>query len=209
MIPYKLPLQAAEAEFTEKKSRFIGCISPVASEEKARAFLLSVREKHREASHNVYAYRIKENDICRHSDDGEPSGSAGLPLLNTFLKQDIHDFCCVATRYYGGIQLGAGGLVRAYSRCGSIALEAAGVGVMRELAVCAVTMPYALYENMKRLLTANDANIFAEDFGAAVAIEFTLIAEGLTELQKKVTELSAGTVPIAVSSSVRKIGYAL
>ena len=74
MTPYKLPLRAAQADFTEKKSRFIGHISPVSSEEEALFFLRSIREKHREASHNVYAYRIKKNGICRHSDDGEPSG---------------------------------------------------------------------------------------------------------------------------------------
>jgi uncharacterized YigZ family protein len=196
MTPYKLPLRAAEADFTEKKSRFIGYVSPVASEEEARAFIQTVRDKHREASHNVYAYRLWASEIYRFNDDGEPSGTAGMPLLNAFLKRDIYDFCCVATRYYGGIMLGAGGLVRAYGRCGAAALEAAGVGIMREMALCSVTVPYASYENAKRLLLANGAEITAEDFGAEVGLGFTIKSEELGGLQKEVTELTHGQVQI-------------
>jgi len=202
MEQYKLPLRAARSEFTEKKSRFISNISPVSSEEEARAFLDSIRGAHRDANHNVYAYRIKENNICRYSDDGEPSGTAGMPLLDAFLKRDIHDFCCVATRYFGGILLGAGGLVRAYSRCGAAALEASGVGVMRELTLCSATMPYSLYEVVKRLLSACGADISNEDFGADVTLRFSLPSECLPELQKKITELTAGSVRIAVEGTI-------
>ncbi|MCL2501046.1 MAG: IMPACT family protein [Defluviitaleaceae bacterium] len=196
MTPYKLPLREAYAEFTEKKSCFIGYVSPVASEAEARAFVQSVRERHSEANHHVFAYRLKEGEIYRFNDDGEPSGTAGMPLLNTFLKQDIYDFCAVAVRYFGGIHLGAGGLTRAYSRSGIIALEAAGVGFMRELALCAVTVPYALYENAKRLLIASEATITAEDFSVEVTLEFSLIAQGLADLQAKITELTLGKVHI-------------
>jgi len=200
MEPYKLPLRAACAEFTEKKSRFISHITPVSSGEEALAFLRSIREKHREATHNVYAYRIKNNNICRYSDDGEPSGTAGMPLLEAFLRQDIYDFCCVATRYFGGVLLGAGGLVRAYARCGAIALEASGVGLMREIAMCSMSLPYSLYENMKRLLIACGAGNINEDFGADVLLKFTLPSEELPPLEKKVTEMTAGTVRINVES---------
>ena len=196
MSPYKLPLRAAQAEFTEKKSRFIGNISPVSSEGEALSFLRSIREKHREASHNVYAYRIKENNICRHSDDGEPSGTAGMPLLDGFLKQDVFDFCCVATRYYGGIMLGAGGLIRAYSRCGSIVLEASGIGFMREFTLCSVTLPYTLYESIKRLLDACGADIASEEFNAEVVLRFSLVSEDLPGLGSKMTELTAGSVTV-------------
>ena len=201
MEQYKLPLLAAEAEFTEKKSRFIGSVAPISSEAEARRFLESVRAKHRDANHNVYAYRVRENNICRFSDDGEPSGTAGMPLLDTFLKQEVHDFCCVATRYFGGILLGAGGLVRAYARCGAIALEASGVGLMRELALCSTTMPYSLYEVVKRLLLAGGADVANEDFGAEVVIRFSLPAEDLEALQKKVIELTAGSVRIVAEGA--------
>ena len=196
MKPYKLPLREAQAEFTEKKSRFIGHIKPISTEDEAKAFLQNIREKHREASHNVYAYRLKANEIYRHNDDGEPSGTAGMPLINSFLKQDIFDFCCVATRYYGGIPLGAGGLTRAYGKCGTVALEAAGIGIMRELCTCSVALPYPLYESAKRILTAENADIKEEIFGAEVELKFTTLSESVTDLQDKITELTAGTVII-------------
>ena len=201
MEPYKLPLCCATAEFTEKKSRFISHISPAASEEEALVFLRSIREKHREATHNVYAYRIKNNNICRYSDDGEPSGTAGMPLLEAFLRQDVFDFCCVATRYFGGILLGAGGLVRAYARCGAIALEASCVGFMRELTICAITMPYPLYENIKRLLSACGADNLSEDFGADVIVRFALPSEDVQALEKQVIELTAGKVSVIIEGT--------
>ncbi|MCL2003763.1 MAG: YigZ family protein [Oscillospiraceae bacterium] len=199
--PYKLPLRAAQAEFTEKKSRFIGHISPVSSEEEALSFLRAIRARHREASHNVYAYRLKDGGICRHSDDGEPSGTAGMPLLEGFLKQDIFDFCCVATRYYGGIMLGAGGLVRAYARCGTAALEASGVGVMREMTLCAAAVPYPLYETVKRLLMAGGAEIRSEDFGVDVRLRFAVISDNVPALRASLTELTAGTVGVSTEGT--------
>jgi len=201
MQPYKLPIRAATAEFLEKKSRFIAHIMPVSSEEEALVFLRSIREKHREATHNVYAYRIKNNNICRYSDDGEPSGTAGMPLLEAFSRQDIYDFCCVATRYYGGIMLGAGGLVRAYARCGAIALEASGVGLMREITMCAINLPYPLYENMKRLLSTFNADNIYEDFGAEVQLRFSLPSEDVPSLEKSVIEQTAGKTRIIIEGT--------
>jgi len=198
---YKVPLQGATTEFTEKKSRFISDIAPVSTENEARAFLETIRGKYRDVSHNVYAYRIKENNICRFSDDGEPSGTAGMPLLEAFLKQDVYDFCCVATRYFGGILLGAGGLVRAYARCGAAALEVSGVGLMRELTICSITTPYSMYEVVKRQLIASGADISNEDFGAEVVLGFALPSGDLPALQKGVTELTAGSVKISIKGT--------
>ena len=195
---YKVPLNAANAEFIEKKSRFISHVSPLSSEAEALAFIKSVREKHNEASHNVYAYRIKDNNICRHSDDGEPSGTAGIPLLEAFLKQDIFDFCCVATRYFGGIKLGAGGLVRAYSRCGAAALEASGVCAKREVMLCSVLLPYPQYDAVKRIINASGAEITSEDFGTAVEMRFVMLSEDLGTLRERVRESTAGSVNISV-----------
>jgi len=196
MTPCNRPLLAAQAEFTEKRSRFIGQLTPVSSEEEALSFLDERRKKHREATHNVYAYRLKDGGVCRHSDDGEPSGTAGIPLLNGFVQRHIYDFCCVATRYHGGIMLGAGGLVRAYARCGVVALEASGVGAIRETVRCAATLSYMQYEPVKRLLALCGADISSEDFGTEVALKFVLPAEELPELQSKINTLTAGTVTI-------------
>jgi len=198
MQQYKLPISSAETVFIEKKSRFICNISPVSTEDDALAFLSSIRSKYRDANHNVYAYRLKTGNITRYSDDGEPSGTAGMPLLEAFMRQYVYDFCCVATRYFGGTLLGAGGLVRAYARCGTTALEEAGVGFMRELATCSLSIPYSLFELTKRLLIASDANITEEDFGADVVLKFVLPSEDVAELQRKVTELAAGAVQVEV-----------
>jgi uncharacterized YigZ family protein len=195
---YKLPSCAAQAEFTEKRSRFIAQITPAASEEEALAFLQEIRKKHREATHNVYAYRIANAGapVCRHSDDGEPSGTAGMPLLEVFIKQDIYDFCCVATRYFGGTMLGAGGLVRAYARCGSVALEASGITIKRELIPCSATLPYPLYEQIKRLLDSHGIEVSDEDFRAEITLDFSLTAEQLPIIQSAIAELTAGALTI-------------
>jgi len=198
MEMYKLPLRPAISEFTERKSRFISHIAPVSSEEEALAYLNSIRAKHREATHNVFAYKIKNNGVCRFSDDGEPSGTAGLPLLEVFQKRDIYDFCCVATRYFGGVLLGAGGLLRAYARCGAVALEASGIGEMREVLLCSAVMPYAVYEQIKRLLTSFGAAIESEDFGAEVALKFSLPPENLPGLSKSIAESTSGAVLINI-----------
>ena len=205
MEPYNLPLRIAVAEFTEKKSRFIGSIAPVSTEDEALVFLRSIRERHREATHNVYAYRVKTTGSSRHSDDGEPSGTAGMPLLDVFVKQGIYDFCCVATRYFGGILLGAGGLVRAYSRCGAAAIEASGVGVMREMTLCAATLPYALYESAKRLLSSHGAVIDSEDFGAEIDMGFLVHREELAMLQSKFKEMTAGAASIREEGTQMRI----
>ena len=186
--------------FVEKKSRFIANIMPAASEEKALDFLRSIREKNREASHNVYAYRIYNGGACRHSDDGEPSGTAGMPLLDVFLKREIYDFCCVATRYYGGIQLGAGGLIRAYANCGVLALETCGVGIMREISICRTEMPYSMFEPVKRLLIDCGAEITAEDFGADVTVRFSICSKELPILLSRLTEQTAGKVSAEVEA---------
>jgi uncharacterized YigZ family protein len=201
MTSYKLPLRAAQAEFSEKRSRFIAQITPASSEEEALAFLQDVRKKHREATHNVYAYRIANGGsiVCRHSDDGEPSGTAGMPLLEVFIQQDIYDFCCVATRYFGGTMLGAGGLVRAYARCGSVALEASGIGIRQDMTNCTAVLPYPLYEQVKRLLDSHGADISDEDFATEITLKFSLAAEQLPLFQSAVNELTAGAVSTQVN----------
>ena len=202
MNSYKQPRCPATAEFIEKKSRFIGHISPIGSEDEALAFVRSIREKHREATHNVYAYRLIDNSICRHSDDGEPSGTAGMPLLDVFVKQEIFNFCCVATRYFGGVLLGAGGLVRAYARCGAEALAASGIIEMREMLLCSVSLPYALYEPVRRLITECRAAIDTTNFGTEIDVGFSIAEEDLPALRSKLDELTAGAISISPGRSV-------
>jgi len=198
-------MRTARAEFIEKKSRFIGHIARVSSAEEALAFLRSIREEHPTANHNVYAYRLREGGVCRYNDDGEPSGTAGMPVLDVFLKQDIYDFCCVATRYFGGIMLGGGGLIRAYSRCATVAIDASGIGMMREVTQCSAILPYTLYEQVKRLFIASSAEIISEKFEVSVEIKIALPTEAVTPLQVGLTELTSGTVSLCVEGTVNQV----
>ena len=126
MAEYYVPTKIAEAEFVEKRSRFIGNIWPVESEEEARAHIEEMRKKHYDSRHNCWAYRLREGGIERYSDDGEPQGTAGQPILNVFQREEVLNVVCVVTRYFGGILLGAGGLTRAYGRSAKDALDASG-----------------------------------------------------------------------------------
>ncbi len=124
---YKTVCRSAVTEFTEKKSLFITAVSPIGTEEEAKAFVDSVRKKHPDATHNVYAYINREGNVSRFSDDNEPQGTAGLPVFEVLRREELLGVCVVVTRYFGGILLGAGGLVRAYARGARDAVEAAGV----------------------------------------------------------------------------------
>ena len=134
-------------EFVEKKSRFIGYVKPVRTQQEAVDFISSIKSKHWDATHNVYAYVLRENNIQRYSDDGEPSGTAGVPVLDVLKKEGLTDVCCVVTRYFGGILLGGGGLVRAYSHSAKIAVDAAGVAEMCSWSECKIQSDYTLFNS--------------------------------------------------------------
>lgn len=127
LFEYKTVKKADVAEIVEKKSRFISHVTPVSKESDAISFINSLKSKHWDASHNVYAYVLKDNNIQRYSDDGEPSGTAGIPTLDVIRKEGLIDVCIVTTRYFGGTLLGAGGLVRAYTKCAKCGIDAAQI----------------------------------------------------------------------------------
>ncbi|MDE6413399.1 MAG: YigZ family protein [Eubacterium sp.] len=179
-------------EFVEKKSKFIGYVKPVQTQEEAVSFINSIKSKHWDATHNVYAYVLKENNIQRYSDDGEPSGTAGVPVLDVILKNGLVDVCIVVTRYFGGIMLGAGGLVRAYSHGSKIAVEAGNMITMAPCKVLTVSVEYSFYERVNNLLSDFDANIENAEFADYVTITFSLKQERVTDLQNKLTDLSNG-----------------
>ncbi len=140
---YTTILNRAEAELIEKKSRFIATVSPVDSEDKARAFIAEMRKKYWDASHNVFAYQIGErNEIQRSSDDGEPQGTAGKPVLDVLIGGDIKNTVIVVTRYFGGTLLGTGGLVRAYGRSAKLGIEEAGIAKVKHYKECSVVTDY-------------------------------------------------------------------
>lgn len=194
MTTYLVPHAYGEAELIEKRSRFIGRVWPVADEAEAIARIKEMREKHWDATHNVYAYIIRENGIMRYSDDGEPGGTSGMPTLNVFRSEEIQNVCCVITRYFGGILLGAGGLVRAYSAAAKLALDAAGIDQMAQWKSKLLSCSYSQYERVKRLLEDTEAVIENTDFGTDVVIEALLRADRTSDFEKRLTDLTAGTV---------------
>ena len=139
-MEYKTIARRCEARFIEKKSEFIGYLCPVQTEEQAVAFIEEIRAMHRKATHNCYAYILRENNAARHSDDGEPGGTAGVPIYEVLRKEGLTDVCCVVTRYFGGVLLGAGGLVRAYTKGAKDAVDAAQIKCMAEAVKLAVTV---------------------------------------------------------------------
>ena len=204
MDEYLIPFQEAAAEVVEKRSRFIGHIWRVASEEGARACIEAARKQYHDARHNCWCYRIREGKLLRYSDDGEPQGTAGQPMLNVFEREDVWDVCCVVTRYFGGILLGAGGLTRAYGGTAKLALNAAGVSRMRLWATMAVPCTYPLYERMKLLVEGCGGSIEDTEYGADILLTVTLPAQRQAELARQVADLSAGTLePLLVEEGFR------
>lgn len=187
----------ASAEFTEKRSRFIAQVAPVKTEEEALAFLESVRTHHREARHNVYAYICRENNISRYSDDGEPSGTAGLPVMNVLARQGLTDVCVVVTRYFGGILLGAGGLARAYGKSAADGVLAAGVCDMIYSEVFSVTVDYPLLGKIQHVLGEKQFQILDTVFGAMPTLTVCTECARSDELTSTLTNAAGGKLSIS------------
>lgn len=186
----------ASPEFVERRSRFIGYIKPVNTEQQALEFINSIRAKHWDATHNVYAYVLREQNTCRYSDDNEPQGTAGMPVLDVIRKSGLTDVCIVVTRYFGGILLGGGGLVRAYSHSASLAVEAAGMIQMRSCAMCTLECTYNQYGKLSSLVPENGGTVDNADFSDKVLLSFHIPVNDLPKLQKLVTDTTCGTVNV-------------
>ncbi|MCI8652935.1 MAG: YigZ family protein [Angelakisella sp.] len=191
---YRTVEAPAQDEFVEKKSRFIGHIAPVRTEEEAVAFLNSVRERHREATHNVYAYILRDNQLMRFSDDGEPQGTAGKPVLEVVLREGLVDVAVVVTRYFGGVLLGAGGLVRAYAQGAKTAVDAARVLNMQPAAVLELDMGYDFYGKATYILPGHEIQVLDSVFAEGVRLRLLCKAARLPAFTRELTELSSGTV---------------
>lgn len=193
MDEYLVPTQFGEEEFIEKKSRFIGRIWPVDTEEQALERIQQMRKRHYDATHNCWAYIIKDGPV-RFSDDGEPGGTAGMPILQVLQREGLYNVVCVVTRYFGGILLGAGGLVRAYTRGAKIAVDAAGKSMKRVWTVLYVPCPYPYYERVK-LEVGNFGGIVRQtDFGAEVELELLFPENRSSAFLEKLTDMTSGTV---------------
>lgn len=193
MDEYLVPTDYGEDSFIEKKSRFIGRVWPVETEEEALSHIAAMKKQHYDATHNCWAYILRDGAV-RFSDDGEPGGTAGMPMLQVLQKEGLYNICCVVTRYFGGILLGAGGLVRAYTKGAKIAVDAAGKSMKRVWTAVYLPCPYPYYERVKLEVEAFGGIIRDTQFGAEVEMEL-LFPEGRTqEFIEKLTDMTAGTV---------------
>ena len=204
MKPYKSVKQCSEAEYTVNRSRFIGRCFPVDSEEAALCLLGDIRKKHWDATHNCFAYRIGENAAARFSDDGEPGGTAGKPIMDVLTGRGLTNVLCVVTRYFGGILLGAGGLVRAYSKSAADAVTKAGMVSYLPGTVLDIPMDYSRYGALEGFIRANAEvrNVaFAQNVVVTVAAEDT----NLLKFMKEVTERSDGRcTPVTIGTGYMK-----
>ena len=191
----KIPFSTAQSEFTEKRSRFIGQVWPVSSEEEAQERIRSAKKKYHDARHNCWCY-ILGDTVLRYSDDGEPQGTAGQPMLNVFQREGVGNVCCVVTRYFGGILLGAGGLTRAYGKAARDALSAAGVSTLRLWSRGRLHCDYSLLERIKLDIAALGGLVDGMDYGADVTITVSLPQGAFQVLQQRLTELSAGAITL-------------
>ena len=193
MDEYLVPTDFGEDEFIEKKSRFIGRVWPVETEEQALEKIQQMKKQHYDATHNCWAYVIRDGAM-RFSDDGEPGGTAGNPMMQVLQREQVYNVVCVVTRYFGGILLGAGGLVRAYTKGAKIALDAAGKSMKRVWTVLYLPCPYNFYDRVKLEIAAFEGVIRDTQFTAEVEMEI-LMAEGKTQaFLDKLTDMTAGTV---------------
>ena len=191
MAAYKTVAAPAIAEIVEKKSRFIGHIAPVATEEEALAFIGAVKAEHRMARHNVYAYVLRGGRI-RYTDDGEPAKTAGMPTLEAIQHAGLEDVAVVVTRYFGGILLGTGGLVRAYTDATKAAIDAAEVVTISVCVDIILEVPYALYEQICRVADSCGAKLVESDFAENVLLTFRMLDGTQAPFLEKLTELTRG-----------------
>ena len=193
MEEYLVPTGFGEDEFIEKKSRFIGRVWPVETEEEALAHIQEMKKQHYDATHNCWAY-ILYGGAVRFSDDGEPGGTAGMPMLQVLQREGLYNVVCVVTRYFGGILLGAGGLVRAYTKGAKIAVDAAGKSMKRVWTALYLPCPYPFYERVKLAVADYEGIIRKTDYGAEIELEI-LFPEGRTQaFLDQLRDLTSGSV---------------
>ena len=204
MTEYYIPTRASETEFTEKRSRFLGHVWRVENEAEARARIEEMKKRYYDARHNCWCYRLREGGVERYSDDGEPQGTAGQPMLNVFQREEVTNVVCVVTRYFGGILLGAGGLVRAYTKSAKDALDAAGISVVRRWTQVTLTVPYSLFERVKLEAESLGGVLGEPEYAAQVTMPVLLPEDKVEAFTQRMTEITAGSVVPAVTGEILK-----
>ena len=196
-MEYKTIYEPAQDSFVEKKSEFIGYICPVRTNDEAVGFINQIKAQNRKARHNVYAYILRKGNISRYSDDGEPQGTGGVPVLDVLQKEGLTDVCVVVTRYFGGILLGASGLVRAYSHACKLAVDAAKIMIMCQCSEITVTCDYSFYGKLSYVVPEFDVKIKDEDFADDVKVTMLVKSDLVSPLKEKLVDLSNGKAELS------------
>ena len=191
LVPFE---EYATDRFEEKRSKFIGELFRVETPEQAVEKINEVKAKYRDARHHCYTYIIREGNYMRYSDDGEPQGTAGMPILEVLRHAGVTNVCCVVTRYFGGILLGTGGLARAYTKGAQIALEAAGLSQMDRYSLLLLSCPYNLLDAVQKVLPEHGASVEEIEYGADVTLTVALPEGGEETLNTALMDATAGQV---------------
>ena len=200
---YNTILTPGTDEIVEKKSRFIGYAQPVSSEEEAYAFVESVKKKHYDARHNCHAFAIgKENTLYRFSDDGEPQGTAGKPILEVISGNQVTDICIVVTRYFGGTLLGTGGLVRAYTDAAKACIENTQVLAKRRMIPMKLHTNYTDFGKIQYLLASEEIPILDSEYGEDVCVHVEIFVDDADKVKKKLIEVTAARIIIDEEDAV-------
>lgn len=201
---YKTIYEGGEGELVEKKSRFIATVRPVETEEEALAFIEEMKKKYWDARHNCYVYSVGMNrEATRCSDDGEPSGTAGRPMLDVLLGAGIYNAAIVVTRYFGGVLLGTGGLIRAYQAAAKEGIKNSDVAQVCDGITAVITTDYNAYGKLQYICNDNNVDIIDTDFGANVTIKLAAEMSVCDTFEKKLMDTFAGNVVLNDKENVK------
>lgn len=198
MTEYYIPTAPGEAEYDEKRSRFLGHVRCVESEDEARAFIAEMKKKYYDARHNCWCYIIR-GGAERYGDDGEPQGTAGIPMLEVMRRENVTNVVCVVTRYFGGILLGAGGLLRAYTKSAKDALDAAGISVVRRWVEVELPCSYSMAERLKTEVALVRGVVTDTEYGASVTVKALVPEESAGDFAARITDVSNGSVSVRIT----------
>mgnify|MGYP002530779556 CR=1 FL=1 len=198
MSEYFIPAGAGEAEFVEKRSSFLGHVRMVETEDEAKAFVTEMKKKFYDARHNCWCYIIKDGAV-RYSDDGEPQGTAGIPMLEVLKREGVTNVVCVVTRYFGGVLLGTGGLLRAYTKSAKDALDAAGICVVRRWVKVEIACSYAMLERLKTECTAIGGVVADIEYSADVCLKLLLPEDKADAFSQRTADVTAGTSALKIT----------
>lgn len=198
MSEYFIPAGAGEAEFVEKRSSFLGHVRYVETEDEAKAFVTEMKKKFYDARHNCWCYIIKDGAV-RYSDDGEPQGTAGIPMLEVLKREGVTNVVCVVTRYFGGVLLGTGGLLRAYTKSAKDALDAAGICVVRRWVKAEIACSYAMLERLKTECTAIGGVVADIEYSADVCLKLLLPEDKADAFSQRTADVTAGASELVIT----------